>query len=85
VCRPEELPAIVRAGGPDVLAVGDGALRFQAVLEADGVAVAPVHDERHRVSAAAIWRLAADGVLTAPVPDYLRLSDAERAAQPSTR
>jgi len=84
VCEPAELPHWVRQGGPDVLAIGDGALRFRSVLEADGLAVAPERSDRHRVSAAAVCRLAAIGAVTAPVPDYLRLADAERAQDPRT-
>jgi len=84
VCDPAELARWTRHGGPDVLAVGDGALRFRAVLEADGVEVAPAQSDLHRVSAAAVCRLAAVGAVTAPVPDYLRLADAERAQDTST-
>jgi tRNA threonylcarbamoyladenosine biosynthesis protein TsaB len=84
VCDPAELGRWAGRGGPGVLAVGDGALRFRSFLEADGVAVAPAESELHRVSAAAVCRLAASGVVTAAVPNYLRLSDAERARDPST-
>jgi tRNA threonylcarbamoyladenosine biosynthesis protein TsaB len=79
VCDPERLAELARRGGPDVLAVGDGALRFRSRLEEGGVAVAPADSERHRVSAAAICRLAAGGRVADAVPDYLRIPDAERA------
>jgi tRNA threonylcarbamoyladenosine biosynthesis protein TsaB len=84
VCDPAELPRLAGHGGPDVLAIGDGALRFSSYLEADGVAVAPLESELHRVSAAAVCRLAASGTVTAAVPDYLRLADAERTRDTST-
>jgi tRNA threonylcarbamoyladenosine biosynthesis protein TsaB len=84
VCEPAELGRWAGRGGPGVLAVGDGALRFQSFLEADGVAVAPAESELHRVSAAAVCRLAARGTVTAAVPEYLRFADAERTQDPST-
>lgn len=84
VCAPEAIAGTVLGAAPDALAVGDGALRFQAVLEAGGVEVAPAASELHRVGAAAVCRLAASGSVAAPVPDYLRLADAERASPPIT-
>jgi tRNA threonylcarbamoyladenosine biosynthesis protein TsaB len=60
-------------------AVGDGAIRFRAELEAVGVAVAPDDADLHRVSAGPLCRLAAeappvprDGL----VPEYVRAPDA---------
>lgn len=85
VCRPPELGALARRGGPDALAVGDGALRFREFLEPAGVSVAPAESQLHRVSAGAICRLAASGSVTAAVPDYLRLADAELALSGKTR
>jgi tRNA threonylcarbamoyladenosine biosynthesis protein TsaB len=84
VCAPHELAALAGRGGPGTLAVGDGALRFRSFLEAGGIAVAPAASERHRISAAAVCRLAASGSATAPVPDYLRLADAERSQEAHT-
>lgn len=84
VCAPEDLAGWVGHGGPDVLAVGDGALRFGVHLAAEGVTVAPAGSALHRISAAAACRLAADGLVSAPVPEYLRLADAERAQRAST-
>jgi len=78
VCAPSELAGWAAAGGPASLAVGDGALRFSSFLEAGGIAVAPAESALHRVSAAAICRLALAGRLTAAVPDYQRVPDAER-------
>jgi tRNA threonylcarbamoyladenosine biosynthesis protein TsaB len=78
VCAPCELARWAAAAGPASLAVGDGALRFFSFLEAGGIAVAPAESALHRVSAAAICRLALAGHLTAPVPDYQRVPDAER-------
>ncbi|HWH10116.1 MAG TPA: tRNA (adenosine(37)-N6)-threonylcarbamoyltransferase complex dimerization subunit type 1 TsaB [Solirubrobacteraceae bacterium] len=69
-------------GAAQWLAVGDGALRFRPDLEGGGLIVAPDRSPRHRVSSAAILRLAADGDVDArgPVlPIYVRLPDAELA------
>ena len=85
VCRPPELGALARLGGPDALAVGDGALRFREFLEGAGISVAPAESQLHRVSAGAICRLAASGRVTAAVPNYLRLADAELALSGKTR
>jgi tRNA threonylcarbamoyladenosine biosynthesis protein TsaB len=79
VCCPSELAGMARRAGQDSLAVGDGALRFREFLERDGVDVAPAESQLHRVSAGAICRLAASGNVTAAVPNYLRLADAELA------
>jgi tRNA threonylcarbamoyladenosine biosynthesis protein TsaB len=81
VCAPEELAERVRLLAQDALAVGDGALRFGSLLEAGGIAVAPADSALHLVSGAAICRLALGGRVTAAVPDYLRIADAERARQ----
>jgi tRNA threonylcarbamoyladenosine biosynthesis protein TsaB len=74
--RLREVPAL-RAGSWQ--AVGDGAVRFRAELEAVGVAVAPDDADLHRVSAGPLCRLAAeappvprDGL----VPEYVRAPDA---------
>jgi tRNA threonylcarbamoyladenosine biosynthesis protein TsaB len=80
VCAPEQLAATALRGGPGVLAVGDGALRFAELLESAGVDVAAAQSDLHRVSAGAICRLAAAGASTAAEPEYLRAPDAERTA-----
>jgi tRNA threonylcarbamoyladenosine biosynthesis protein TsaB len=75
-------------GGGDWLAVGDGALRFREVLEAGGLVVAAERSPLHRVSSAAILKLAADTPTDsrAPVsPCYLRLPDAELALRSAAR
>jgi tRNA threonylcarbamoyladenosine biosynthesis protein TsaB len=75
--RPDDLARRVRGLRP--LAVGDGALRYRAVLEAAG-AVIPSATGPHRVDGAAIARL---GAVAAPVdladllPDYIRDPDAK--------
>jgi tRNA threonylcarbamoyladenosine biosynthesis protein TsaB len=81
---PEDLSKVV--GGVRTgrwLAVGDGALRYAATIEALGVSSPPVDSPLHRVSAAAICAL---GVHAEPafgleeiVPDYRRRPDAELA------
>jgi tRNA threonylcarbamoyladenosine biosynthesis protein TsaB len=79
VCSPQALGALAGglSGGP--LAVGDGALRYRAQLEAAGVEVAPNASGLHFLTAGAICRLAAAGVAAAALPDYLRAPDAEIA------
>jgi len=79
VCSPEALGALAAAAGGGALAVGDGALRYRAELEAAGVEVAPADSELHELAAGAICRLAAAGVAAAALPDYLRAPDAEIA------
>jgi tRNA threonylcarbamoyladenosine biosynthesis protein TsaB len=77
---PEELARAAAALPRPVLAVGDGAVRFRASLEAAGAAVPPDGDRLHRVSAAVVCRLGAEaepGRPDAVVPDYLRVPDAE--------
>ena len=77
--RPEQL-----AGVPELVpgawrAVGDGAVHFREDLEAAGVAVAADDSPLHRVSAAALCRLAAEGPTVqrdALVPEYVRAPDA---------
>jgi tRNA threonylcarbamoyladenosine biosynthesis protein TsaB len=64
------------------LAVGDGALAYRAELEAAGVRIAPAGSPLHRVSAAAICRLALGappGSAASVLPDYLREPDAALA------
>lgn len=73
---PEEL-ARVAAG---MLAVGDGALRFRDMLEQAGAVVPPDPDPAHRIAAAALCRLGAEGVPAerdALLPDYRREPDAK--------
>jgi tRNA threonylcarbamoyladenosine biosynthesis protein TsaB len=79
VLTPERLAAAATELGP-LLAIGDGAIRFRAVLEQAGTTVPPDDDPRHRVSAVWHGRLA---VSLDPVPVegvkplYLRVPDAE--------
>jgi len=62
------------------LAVGDGAVRFRAELEASGARVPPDADLRHRLYARHVCRLAGDAAaepLAEIKPIYLRRPDAE--------
>ena len=72
---------------PGWLAVGDGAVRFRAVLEPSGAVVPGDASPLHRVSAVAVARLAAPAEDTGKedvVPDYLRVPDAEIALRQRT-
>jgi len=60
---------------PGTVAVGDGAVRHRAVLEAAGVEVPPDDDPRHAPQPAALLALAERAPLP-PVPRYLREPDA---------
>lgn len=77
--RPEQLASIAALAPGAWLAVGDGALHFRADLEAADVRIAPDDAPVHRVSAAALCRLAAEGPTVqrdALVPEYVRAPDA---------
>ena len=76
---PEMLAATARPGWP---AVGDGAVRFRAVLEPSGARIPADGSPLHSVSATAMARLAERAPETGRegvTPDYLRLPDAEIA------
>lgn len=85
---PEALAELVPGLGATVLAVGDGAVEFRAVLERSGASVPDDVSELHRVTAVNHCRLA--GTLGPGPPDeirpeYLRLPDAEIARRARTR
>jgi tRNA threonylcarbamoyladenosine biosynthesis protein TsaB len=76
---PERLAEVPALAPGSWQAVGDGAVRFRAELEAVGVAVSPDGADLHKVSAGPLCRLAAeappvprDGL----VPEYVRAPDA---------
>jgi len=74
--RPEELEL-----APGTRCVGDGALRYRAVLEAAGAEVPAAESELHVPRAQLHAALARDfGPAEAVEPIYLRVPDAERAA-----
>ena len=86
---PEALAEALGAIDPKPLAVGDGALRFRAILESAGAGIPPDGDPLHRVSARQVCRLGAEARSAerdAVLPHYLRLPDAEtrRPRDPST-
>jgi tRNA threonylcarbamoyladenosine biosynthesis protein TsaB len=78
--------AVAELGVEGWLAVGDGALRFRADLQAAGCTVPEDSSAQHGVSARTVCRIA----LRAPhgtardlvVPDYLRKPDAVRSTKP---
>ncbi len=79
---PEDLAEIATQAGADGWpAVGDGAVRFRSALERGPVTVPPDQSPSHRVSAAAVCRLAArratGAARDAVVPHYLRPPDAQ--------
>jgi tRNA threonylcarbamoyladenosine biosynthesis protein TsaB len=66
---------------PGRLCVGDGAVRYRAVLEERGAEIPPDDDERHVPRARFHAQLARDfGPAEAIEPLYLRVPDAQRAA-----
>jgi tRNA threonylcarbamoyladenosine biosynthesis protein TsaB len=80
---PERLPDAVALAPGSWRAVGDGALRFRAELEAAGVMVAADDADLHRVSAGPLCRLAAEAPPVdrdALVPEYVRAPDAIASA-----
>jgi tRNA threonylcarbamoyladenosine biosynthesis protein TsaB len=84
--RPEVIEALMEETGlASAHAVGDGALRYRAELEAAGLDIAPDASPLHMLRAAAICSLAASTTSPAssgPVlPDYLRRPDAELALE----
>lgn len=67
------------------MAVGDGAVRFRAQLQAAGAAVPADSSPLHRLSAAHICALAAEAPeapAASVLPDYCRVPDAQRPARP---
>jgi tRNA threonylcarbamoyladenosine biosynthesis protein TsaB len=73
VCAPQDVRA--------ALCVGDGAVRYRSVLEANGAEVPPDDDERHLPRARFHAELAREFVPAGEVePVYLRVPDAERSA-----
>ena len=73
-------PDLAALGRPGWLAVGDGAVRYRAELEAGDMEVPPDDDPRHLVRGAALVRLATAATpvpVATLVPDYVRLPDAE--------
>ena len=63
-----------------VVCIGDGAIRYRAVLEAKGAVVPPDDDERHLPRARFHAQLAGElGPVDAIEPLYLRVPDAERS------
>jgi len=74
VLRPEELRL-----GPGAVCVGDGALRYRALLEERGASVPPDDDERHLPRARFHAALAGDaGNVDEIEPLYLRVPDVDK-------
>jgi tRNA threonylcarbamoyladenosine biosynthesis protein TsaB len=76
---PEDLAAAVAQAGAAPLAVGDGAVKFRARLEAAGAVVPEDDAALHRLGAAGLARLAAAAPAVdrdALVPEYVRPPDA---------
>jgi tRNA threonylcarbamoyladenosine biosynthesis protein TsaB len=70
ICAPQDVRA--------ALCVGDGAVRYRSVLEANGAEVPPDDDERHLPRARFHAELAGEPGEVEPL--YLRIPDAERNA-----
>jgi tRNA threonylcarbamoyladenosine biosynthesis protein TsaB len=89
-CKPEQLPSVLAAlGGKTPRAVGDGAIRYRAQLEAAGVLVPPEDSPQHLLRAAAVCALAQQQSAGAPIdevlPCYGRRPDAEIAIEAASR
>lgn len=89
-CKPDELPAVLAAlGGKPPRAVGDGAIRYRAQLQAAGALVASDDSPLHLLRATAICELAeqqgADAPLDRVLPRYGRRPDAEIAIEAAGR
>ena len=77
VLKPEDLKLT-----PGTLCIGDGAVRYRAVLEAAGAEVPPDASELHLVRARFHARVATDfGSAELVEPLYLRVPDAEKALE----
>lgn len=77
--RPEELEL-----RPGIVCVGDGAVRYRAVLEQAGAQVPPDDDDVHLPRARFHAELARDfGPPDEVEPIYVRVPDAERAVRPA--
>jgi tRNA threonylcarbamoyladenosine biosynthesis protein TsaB len=64
---------------PGTLCVGDGALRYRAILEDQGAVIPPDENDQHVPKARFLASLATDfGPADAIEPMYLRVPDAER-------
>ncbi len=77
---PATLAAELSRLAPRVLAVGDGAVEFRAILERSGVSIPEDGSELHRVTAINHCRLAGTARQGEPDrvhPEYLRIPDAE--------
>jgi len=86
VLTPEGLGDVAGQRASDgIVAVGDGAVKFRALLEQAGATVPRDGSPLHRVSAVYHCRLALDAQPTTTgvvVPEYLRQPDAELARKP---
>ena len=81
VATPDDLADRLRGLDRSALAVGDGALRFAAELEAAGATVAPPEDPIHRVAARHVCAVGEAATEASPdqiQPLYLRPPDATR-------
>jgi tRNA threonylcarbamoyladenosine biosynthesis protein TsaB len=79
---PDSLARLVPDFGSSVLAIGDGAIEFRAVLERSGAMIPADDSDLHRVTAVNHCLLAGSLRGSAPDeirPEYLRLPDAEIA------
>jgi tRNA threonylcarbamoyladenosine biosynthesis protein TsaB len=80
VAAPEDVAGRVRGAGLDVLAAGDGSIRFRGVLEAAGIRVYADESRSHVVRALHVCRLARAVPGQPPeavLPEYLRAPDAD--------
>lgn len=84
LAEPTEAIALIAAAGRP--AIGDGAIKFRAELEAAGVTVAPDDDPAHVISAAVMLEMATTLEPQPPgevVPNYIRPPDAKVSSRES--
>jgi tRNA threonylcarbamoyladenosine biosynthesis protein TsaB len=84
---PEALATALAELGGSLPAVGDGALRFRAILEPAGAVIPPDGDPLHRIGARHVCRLGTEARTAerdAVLPQYLRLPDAQVRRPPPT-
>lgn len=89
VVAPWQLVGVVGEAGEGCLAIGDGAVRYRELLEAQGARVPDDGSPEHQIGGAAVCEIAASlpaaGDVREVLPAYLRRPDAEIALERARR